>query len=272
MNGPLARRDGLTAMQVGGVVLVCDERGTELARLDAQQAAIWSVCDGDHDIDALVGVLTREIGAPVDVDHVFDILDNLADAGLITQRIAPPSAQSGVARRAFLSGSVALGVGVLGQGLTRSAQAKSWSGQMSQHHDGRHDHHHGDHHGDHSDHHHNAHGDGQHQEQSSKQSQEQSSKQSQEQSSKQSNQEQSSKKSQEQSSKQSNQEQSSKKSQEQSSKQSNQEQSSKKSQEQSSKQSNQEQSSKKSQEQSSKQSNQEQSSKKSQEQSQKAGG
>lgn len=84
-------------------------------RLAAADAALVSLCDGHHDLTALSGALV------MDRPTLLDRLDALADAGLLTSRVAPPT---GVSRRGLLGGLMgASAVLAAGAALPRVAQA-----------------------------------------------------------------------------------------------------------------------------------------------------
>ena len=85
-------------------------------RLAAADAALVSLCDGHHDLTALSGALV------MDRPTLLDRLDALADAGMLTARVAPPT---GVSRRGLLGGLMgASAVLAAGAALPRVAQAK----------------------------------------------------------------------------------------------------------------------------------------------------
>jgi hypothetical protein len=84
--------------------------------LTAADAALVSRCDGHHDLTALSGALA------LDRPALLDRLDALADAGMLTARVAPPT---GVSRRSLLGGVLgASAVAAVGVALPRLAQAK----------------------------------------------------------------------------------------------------------------------------------------------------
>lgn len=112
---PIARREAHIARPQGAdlVVLAPDHR---VHRLDATAAWIWQHADGQRDVDSLLLGLRAEVDANADRDLVFEALDRLSDAGLLDERVAPPT---GFSRRVALqrlvgAGAVAALTAVLG--------------------------------------------------------------------------------------------------------------------------------------------------------------
>lgn len=71
-------------------------------RLGPLEARLWQLCDGNHDVACIARILGDELATPVSGEAVWRALDGLADAGLLTNRLAPPASPARVDRRGFL--------------------------------------------------------------------------------------------------------------------------------------------------------------------------
>jgi len=98
----------------GGVLSITSNRvcvdGIELSPL---AAFVWAHADGSRDTLALQNLAERMFGGPVDADLVWLALDSLADAGLLRQRVAPPTGRHGLTRRDILHAGALLALGSL---------------------------------------------------------------------------------------------------------------------------------------------------------------
>lgn len=99
------RAEGLLVETVGDEVLVFDDAAQRAAALNRAAAAVFELCDGTRDVDALVGDLAGG-DPPLTRDAVVLALSELAEQGLVTD--VPDL--DGVDRRSLLA---KLGVGAM---------------------------------------------------------------------------------------------------------------------------------------------------------------
>ncbi|MFO0931672.1 MAG: hypothetical protein U1E39_03075 [Planctomycetota bacterium] len=125
-----ARTDGVSTRPDGAFLVVRTPQGVE-HRLTPVAAAVWAVADGTRSVDELARAAGERVGGRVDRETVFTALDGLADAGLLTARIAPPAGE--MPRRALLR-SAAAGLGAIAAGAAffASARAASAGGDAEQ--------------------------------------------------------------------------------------------------------------------------------------------
>ena len=80
---PARRIDGPYLERVGDELLVYDDTTDTAHALNEAAAAVYEMCDGDTDIEAMVaGLESRDLG-PIDSDIVWVALLELADRGLV---------------------------------------------------------------------------------------------------------------------------------------------------------------------------------------------
>ncbi len=119
---PIAYREDHVARPLdGGLVVLSPDRSVH--HLDAVAAYVWSHADGTQSAAQLTEGLRASGHADATSTLVFEALDRLADAKLLSQRAAPPS---GVSRRAMLrrlTGGAALAALTAVVGLPESALA-----------------------------------------------------------------------------------------------------------------------------------------------------
>jgi hypothetical protein len=121
MNKPTSLRDRHVARPLDGALIVLgpDKR---VHRLDGVTGYVYQHADGTRDVAALVAGLVAA-GFEADEPLCHAALDRLADAGLLEQRVAPPS---GISRRGLLTsltGAAAIAVLSAVLGDMRSARA-----------------------------------------------------------------------------------------------------------------------------------------------------
>jgi len=80
---PLALTEGFAAEEVDGGLLIYDEHGELVLKLNRSAALVWQKSDGTRTVSDLVDVLTEELGVQADEDQVLVALDELSSHGLI---------------------------------------------------------------------------------------------------------------------------------------------------------------------------------------------
>jgi Coenzyme PQQ synthesis protein D (PqqD) len=81
---PLSLFAGFTAEEVDdGGLLIRNEEGELVLRLNRSAAVVWRSSDGNHTVSDLVEVLTAELGEQADDHQVLIALDELEKHGLI---------------------------------------------------------------------------------------------------------------------------------------------------------------------------------------------
>ena len=86
--------------------------------------AVWDECDGRRSVPELTELLSATDRRPIPVEAVFAALDELADNGLLVERVTPPGTRSLVSRRDVLKAGLA-GAGLVVAGATPAAAAAS---------------------------------------------------------------------------------------------------------------------------------------------------
>jgi len=76
-NGRLRRNDGYVWRDIGGEVVILNADGTEVCLLNETAATIWTLCDGQRDIEAII----RAIESDYEVPHDEALADVQAFAG-----------------------------------------------------------------------------------------------------------------------------------------------------------------------------------------------
>ena len=83
---PRAREDSVFR-EVGGEWVIYTPEGRRLHALNLTGALVWSLCDGEHDVDAMVAELRSALASTPDPDtirgDVERILRELREAGLL---------------------------------------------------------------------------------------------------------------------------------------------------------------------------------------------
>lgn len=80
---PVSRVAGLRAEKAADGLLLYDEQGELILRLNDSAAVVWRNSDGTRTVSELVDTLTEELGEPADLDQVLIALDELSRHGLI---------------------------------------------------------------------------------------------------------------------------------------------------------------------------------------------
>ena len=76
------RKQGLLVEEVEGEVLLFDESANTAAALNASATAVFELCDGTRDVEAIVAALA-ETRTPLDADAVMLALAELSEAGVV---------------------------------------------------------------------------------------------------------------------------------------------------------------------------------------------
>jgi hypothetical protein len=117
---PVARTNVMAVREASGGVVICDESGEPVLRLNRPAAVVWRHCDGAHTIARLAAALTKELGRG-DEEQVMIALDDLARHGLIESGYQPRNAQaSRISRRQFIRASGAVAVAAVALPMVNS--------------------------------------------------------------------------------------------------------------------------------------------------------
>jgi hypothetical protein len=116
---------------VGDQLVVYDEVRQRLHVLSRTAAFVWSHCDGQNAVSDLVALLGRELDAPADESVVMLALEQLDEARLLEERLAPASASERLSRREMLHWAAALAVGVLVPSITSCGSPLAPDGTVS---------------------------------------------------------------------------------------------------------------------------------------------
>jgi hypothetical protein len=85
---PAARSDQLLIKEVGDELVVYDQTNHSAHRLNQPAARVWRLCDGRQSIDDLARRLGEESQHPVDRRYVEIAVDELCQAGLLSDHAA----------------------------------------------------------------------------------------------------------------------------------------------------------------------------------------
>ncbi len=88
----LARRGGLSAVELDDNVAVYDEVGQLLILLNASAATVWELCDGETTLDEMRHALTTaHLGPAAEIaEDVRQTVRKLAELGLVVEADAVP--------------------------------------------------------------------------------------------------------------------------------------------------------------------------------------
>ncbi|MDD5543368.1 MAG: PqqD family protein [Acidobacteriia bacterium] len=124
---PRSRKEGLVIEELKDETLVYELDRNKAHCLDQTAVWIWKQCDGKTSVSEIARRMQKHLGSSVDEDVVWVGLKRLSKAGLLEERIQPPSGiLEGRSRRDLLK-KVALvgGIGVLSILVPSAAQAAS---------------------------------------------------------------------------------------------------------------------------------------------------
>jgi hypothetical protein len=120
----IRRRLDQVTTPVDGGVQVSSPNTAETHFLSPVAAAVWAACDGQTAVDGL-WTAARAVDPSVARALVWQIADQLADAGLVDGRLSPPVASAGLDRRGVLrTAALAAAALAVAPGLVR-AQARN---------------------------------------------------------------------------------------------------------------------------------------------------
>jgi hypothetical protein len=108
---PEARSEGLVVQHLTDELLVYDQDRHKAHCLNHTAALVWGQCDGKSTASELAGRLSREVKGDVSTDVVLLALDQLSNAHLLKQRVAPGGGRVSrreVMRRIGVGAAVAL--------------------------------------------------------------------------------------------------------------------------------------------------------------------
>jgi hypothetical protein len=128
---PQARTEGVVAIEVGDILILQDEAGRELGRLDRFGALVWRLADGRTPVGGIARAAAVETGRAADNEAVWSVLDRLADFGLLAQRLTPPAGGAPMPRRGVLGLAAGGATGAAAAaGTPRPAQASRHEEQI----------------------------------------------------------------------------------------------------------------------------------------------
>src|SRR5262245_23841975 len=99
---PESRKDQLLVEEVGGELVVYDQRRHQAHRLNRAAALVWRHCDGRTGAAEMAALLRRELGRPADEEVVWLALDRLDKAHLLQGGLTRPADAPRASRRQVL--------------------------------------------------------------------------------------------------------------------------------------------------------------------------
>ncbi|MFQ5946425.1 MAG: PqqD family protein [Anaerolineae bacterium] len=96
---PLARDEELVIEELRDETLVYDLKHHKARCLNRTAALVWRRCDGRTTLAEVVGLLEKELEAPVDEAVVWMALDRLGKARLLRERVRLPGSEADYSRR-----------------------------------------------------------------------------------------------------------------------------------------------------------------------------
>jgi hypothetical protein len=99
---PRAKTDGVVVSESSDCFVFQNAQGEELARVDKASGLVWRLADGCTSVTDIAEAVRGELGILADSETVWSALDQLADLGLILERITPASNYTSVSRRGAL--------------------------------------------------------------------------------------------------------------------------------------------------------------------------
>jgi len=106
---PMARYTDLVVTETRDQVLVYDTVVHHIHTLNLTSAAVWRLCDGQHDANDLARLASAELGIRIDEAMVRLALTQLDDAGLLEEPLPADTRMSGLSRRSFMKRSAVVG-------------------------------------------------------------------------------------------------------------------------------------------------------------------
>jgi len=97
-----AREDDLVVQELPDEVLVYDLKNHKAHCLNETAAFVWNHCDGTKTAGEIAKLMEEEWRAPVSEDLIWFALSSLSRAGLLRDRIVPPSTTSRLSRRSAI--------------------------------------------------------------------------------------------------------------------------------------------------------------------------
>ena len=110
---PRAQRSGFLLKPVGDQLVVFDQSRQQLHVLSRTTALVWHHCDGRNTVAELVDLVGGELGTPVDESLITRALEQLDEARLLENRLAPAAPDVRVSRRDMLHMAGALAAGII---------------------------------------------------------------------------------------------------------------------------------------------------------------
>jgi hypothetical protein len=109
---PRSRSAGLLVQQVGDQLVAYDQLRQRLHVLSPTAALTWRQCNGRNDVAALAELVSRELGIAPDERLIMLALEQLDEARLLEERLAPAASADAVSRREMLQWAAAAAAGV----------------------------------------------------------------------------------------------------------------------------------------------------------------
>ena len=115
---PRSRSAGLLVQQVGDQTVAYDQVRQRLHVLNRTTAATWRHCDGRNTVADIVALVARELEIPADDALITLALEQLDEAHLLEERLAPDRGTGAVSRREVLHWAAAAAAGLFLPAIT----------------------------------------------------------------------------------------------------------------------------------------------------------
>jgi hypothetical protein len=119
---PRAKTDGVAVIELSDCFVFQNAEGEELARLDKVAGLVFRLADGKTPVAEIAKAVAATLEISADNETIWAALDQLADAGLIRERLTPPANNNPVSRRGMLHMASLAGGALLATPMVARAQ------------------------------------------------------------------------------------------------------------------------------------------------------